>query len=151
MRKIIVYSLVLALCLLGAAQLVAATETAESPAATQQRSCFLNLLDAESRKRVEALIQEYNEKKAVLREMMQEHRVAGQRDELAAAREEMWDLKEERQKAIAEALPEEYREEYLDRGFGRQRMHRPGDDVRAFEHGWEKHNNRSMTRAQTQL
>ncbi len=151
MRKIIVYSLVLALCLLGAAQLVAATETAESPVATQQRSCFLNLLGEEARANMEALLEQYREQKAALREMMQEYRVAGQRDDLAAAREEMWELKEERRETIAEALPEEYQQEYLERSFGRQRMHRPGEDVRAFEHGWEKHNNRSMPRLQTQL
>ena len=151
MRKIMIFSLVLALALLGTAHLALATEPAENPAATQQRSCFLNLLDEEGRERVEALIQEFNEKKAALREWMQQYRVAGQRDELAAAREEMWDLKEDRRDAIAEALPEEFQQEYLDRGFGRQRVHRPGDDVRAFEHGWERHNNWSMFREQAQL
>ncbi len=151
MRKIMIFSLVLALALLGTANLALATEPAENPAATHQRSCFLNLLDEEGRERVEALIQEFNEKKAILREMMQQHRVEGQREELAETRDQMWDLKEERREGIAEALPEEFQQEYLERGFGRQRVHRPGDDVRAFEHGWERHNNRSMFREQAQL
>ena len=135
MRKLIVFSLVLAICLLGATQLAFATEAAVSPGGPQ-RACFLDLLDDDTRAKVEEVIQEYYEKMMALRDQMQQFRIEGDRNGLVETREEIWDLKEERRESIAEVLPEEYRDDYLGRGFEKQQRHRPSE--RSFGHGWEK-------------
>ena len=135
MRKLIVFSLVLAICLLGVTQLAFAAEAAVSPGGSQ-RACFLDLLDEDTRAKVEEVIQEYYEKMIALRERMQQSRVDGDRDDLMEARKEIWDLKEERRESIAEVLPEELQDDYLSRGFEKQQRHRPSD--RSFGHGWEK-------------
>ncbi len=141
MRKIIVFSLVLSICLLGVTQLAFAAEAAVSPGGSQ-RTCFLDLLPDDTREQVESIIEEYYEKMMALREKMQDYRISGDRDKLAEAREGIWDLKQERQDAIAPYIPEDYREEFASRGYEKQQTHRPGE--RSFKHGWEKSNGASI-------
>jgi hypothetical protein len=128
-RKIIIL-LILGLLVLSGTQLAYATEVVVGGT---QRSCFLDLLPEDARADAEKIISDFHAKITVLRERLFAAREAGNLEERDIVRNEMWQLKEEKRAAFLNYIPEDLKEQYMQRGIQKQQNFRP--EMRPQRHG----------------
>ncbi len=133
MRKKMITLLVLGLLILSGTQLAYAADVVVEGA---QRSCFLDLLPEGARAEAENIIKDFHAKMVQLREKLFAARESGDLDERDAVRAEMWELKEEKREMIREYIPDELKDQYMERGFQKQEKFRPEErPVRQQEKG----------------
>ncbi len=125
MSKKIVTLLVLGLLVLGITQLAYATEVVVNE--ESERSCFLDYLSPESRTKAESIIEEFHAVMTSLRAKMAEARGTGDRDARDAVHEEMGEARDSKRESIGALLPDEYKNEYMEREFQGMRKHSPED------------------------
>ncbi len=122
MRKKIITIFILGLLVLSGSQLAYATEVVVEGA---QRSCFLDLLPEDARVEAEKIISDFHIKIIALRERLFAAREAGDLEERDIVRNEMWQLKEEKRTAILDLVPDDLKDQYMERGFQKQQNFRP--------------------------
>jgi hypothetical protein len=131
MRKRIAALVLVGLLLLAGTQVALATDGAGNG---RGNPCFLDLLPEDARLQAEAVLSEFRAKMTALRERIAAYRGTGDREGMGEVREEMWQIKNEVREQIAPLLPEEYRDRYMNREYGRQRHCQPED--RPLKGGW---------------
>lgn len=125
MRKKIFTFLLLGLLILGSTQLIYAAEQVGED--TSQQNCILNLLSEDASEKVREVISNFHAQMTVLREKLFTARESQNLEEAATVRDEMWELKEEKREAILEIVPDELKEQYVEKGFQKQQKFRPED------------------------
>ncbi len=124
MNKKFIALIVFGLLVLGITQLAYATEAVVNEESEQ--GCFLDLLEPEARVKAENTIKEFHEVMNSLRARMAELRGTGDREARNEVQAEKREAQEAKREAIAELLPDEVREQYMERTQGQgKRLHAP--------------------------
>ena len=124
MRTVMIAVLLAGLFFVGGVQHASATNHEVNGS---ERFCFMNVLPEETRLQVKEILAEFRTEMAALRAQIAQQRESGDRDGLAELRNQGRELKQEMREEIAALLPEEYREQYLNRKHKHCRRYQPAN------------------------
>ena len=124
MSKKIVVLVLLGLLVLGITQLAHAAEVVVNE--ESEGSCFLDYLTPDTRAKAENIIREFHVVMTTLRARMADIRGTGDREARNEVHGEMQEARQTKREGIAELLPQEAQERYMERDQGQgKRFHAP--------------------------